>query len=283
MQTKVLIVGCGDLGAALAQRLNQEGFSVIGLRRHLPAHPTFTYVQADVAQPDSLKILQDINPEIVVYCVAANAQTDESYRTHYVEGLRHVLDALKKVTGLKHIFFVSSTRVYGQNAGEFLDEATTPLPADFGGQRLLEAEQLLLNAAQTQSNWKATILRLTGIYGPGRIYMLRLAASPSEWPNHNVWTNRIHRVDAAAFIAHLIHMQVNGKSIEDCYVVTDSACVTQYEVLQWLADQTGNLVQQQAPEITGGKRMLNHRMLSTGFALKYPDYKAGYAALLQSL
>lgn len=293
MQTQVLIVGCGDLGTALAHRLNQQHYSVTPLRRSLPQQSAINYIQADVTQPNSLKSISEINPEFVVYCVAASAQTDESYRLQYVEGLRNVLDALKKATYLKHVFFVSSTRVYGQsvtdlNANNFLDETTPAMPADFGGQRLLEAEQLLLNAAKAQQNWQGTVLRLTGIYGPGRTYMLRMAASPQDWPEQNIWTNRIHRDDAAAFIQHLIQMRMNEKNLTEktvanCYVVTDSNCVSQYEVLQWIAQKTGMKLEISTPPVTGGKRMSNQRMLSTGFSLSYPDYKTGYAALLQSV
>jgi len=277
--TKVLIVGCGDLGLELARQLQLHDLVPIGLRRSLNVNSAFECIQADVTQPNSLSTVSKLNPDFLVYCVAASAQTDESYSQHYVEGLRNTLNALDGATNLKHVIFVSSTRMYGQTTDALLDENTVPQDMDFGGLRLLEAENLLKQAGKS---WTHSALRLTGIYGPGRNRMLSLAANLSNWPMQNIWSNRIHRDDAAAFIVHLIQMLLDGQSLEDCYVVTDSCPVSQYEVLRWIASQMGMEVVTKIPEIIGGKRMSNQRMLSTGFSLKYPDYKAGYSGMLKT-
>ena len=279
MAAKVLIVGCGDLGVELARQLQSQDLIPIGLRRSLNVDSSFDYIQADVTQPSSLSVVSNLNPDFLVYCVAASAQTDESYRQHYVEGLRNVLNALDGAIRLKHVFFVSSTRMYGQTKDALLDENTVPQDMDFGGIRLLEAENILKQAGKS---WTHTALRLTGIYGPGRNRMLKLVANPSDWPIHNTWSNRIHRDDAAAFIVHLIQMLLDGKTTQDCYVVTDSCPVSQYEVLLWIAKQMGIEIEGSMPEIVGGKRMSNQRMLSTGFCLKHPDYKIGYSAMLKT-
>ncbi|NBQ85238.1 MAG: NAD-dependent epimerase/dehydratase family protein, partial [Methylophilaceae bacterium] len=232
MNKQVLIVGCGDLGTALAHQLQDQGFNPIGVRRSSAINSTFPYIKADVTSPASLSAIEALNPSVLVYCVAASAQTDENYRQHYVDGLRYVLEALRGASNLKHVFFVSSTRVYGQISEALLDEAVPASPSDFGGQRLLEAEALLANAHQA---WTYTSLRLTGIYGPGRTRMLNLAASTLQWPQQNSWTNRIHRDDAAAFIQHLIQMKLRQQPLQDCYVVTDSCPAPQHEVLHWIA------------------------------------------------
>ena len=277
MNKQVLIVGCGDLGTALAHQLQGKGFNPIGVRRSSAINSTFPYIQADVTSPASLLAIEGLNPSVLVYCVAASAQTDENYRQHYVEGLRNVLNVIGDATNLKHVFFVSSTRMYGQEGDVLLDENTIPQAMDFGGHRLLEAESLLAQAAKSLTY---TALRLTGIYGPGRNRMLNLASDPSQWPNQNSWSNRIHRDDAAGFMVHLIQMLSLGERLHDCYVVTDSCPAPQYEVLQWIAGKMGLSVDGTPPKIRGGKRMSNLRMLSTGFSLGYPDYKSGYSALL---
>ena len=279
MAAKVLIVGCGDLGLELARQLQIQDLIPIGLRRSFNADASFDCIQADVTESDSLSVVPNLNPDFLVYCVAASAQTDENYRQHYVEGLRNVLNALDGAINLKHVIFVSSTRMYGQATDALLDENTVPQDMDFGGLRLLEAENLLKQAGKS---WTHSALRLTGIYGPGRNRMLNLAANLSNWPIQNTWSNRIHRDDAAAFIVHLIQMVLDGQSVQDCYVVTDSCPVSQYEVLHWIASQMGMDVGTEIPEVIGGKRMSNQRMLSTGFSLKFPDYKAGYSAMLNT-
>ena len=282
MQTtkKVLIVGCGDLGTALAHQLQAQGISAIGLSCSLSTDTRLLRIQADVTQPSSLSTIADINPDFVVYCVAASAQTDENYRQHYVQGLANVLNALDGASNLKHVFFVSSTRMYGASTEALLDEHSETQALDFGAQRLLEAENLLRLTAKT---WTYTTLRLTGIYGPGRTRMLTLAAHPSQWPQQNTWTNRIHRDDAAAFVLHLINRLMAGQSIQDCYIVTDSCPVSQYEVLHYLAEKMGINIPTAPPPVLGGKRMSNQRMLSTDFRLKYPDYQLGYSAMLDAV
>ena len=276
VKPRVLIAGCGDLGQAVAAALCADRFDIHGLRRSTQVFPSgMAALQADVTRPDSLGALQALQPDILLYCVAADAQTDDSYRAHYVDGLRNVLAALDPAH-LRHVFFVSSTRVYGQRSDALLDESVTAKPADFGGERLLQAEGLLQGLA-----CGTTVLRLSGIYGPGRTRMLRLAADPQRWPVENSWSNRIHRDDVAAFIAFLMQRVVAGRPVDRLYLVTDDLPVPQHDVLCWLAGQLGiDATQAPVSAVSGGKRLSNQRLRATGFQLNYPDYRAGYAQLL---
>lgn len=271
----ILVVGCGDLGGKVASELVSQGYKVTGVRRRAYQIAGVNIIQADVTDVETLSTLANIQPQIIIYCVAANGQTDENYKAHYVDGLRNVLATQQKNTQLQHVFFVSSTRVYGQKTDALLDEATQAIPADFGGERLLEAEALLSTIA-----CKGTSLRLSGIYGEGRLRMINLAKSPENWPTQNSWTNRIHRDDAAAFIVFLINNLTNKKEISPCYIVSDSAPSSQYEVLTWITEQLKVTPPQHAQAIEGGKRLSNALLLSTGFKLQYPTFKQGYAALL---
>lgn len=273
----VLIAGCGDLGGKLAELLVAYGAEVTGLRRSAAKLPTgVRAVLCDVTQVESLQGLAAIKPDFLVYCVAAGEQSDENYRAIYVQGLYNVLLALTPAQSLKHVFFVSSTRVYGQNVETILNESIPPQTAEFGGERLLEAEYLL-----SKLPYPSTILRLSGIYGQGRANMIKLARQPERWPRQNPWTNRIHRDDAARFIAFLLDLAIKKQTVDPCYIVTDSRPVPQWVVLLWLAKEmkmnTNGLT---APPVAGGKRLSNFRMRLTGFELKYEDYRAGYATLL---
>lgn len=279
MGTSVLIIGCGDLGGAVADILSRQGFAVTGVRRSSAALAAgIRLMQADVTNVASLQQLATVKPQILLYCVAADAQTDESYRAHYVDGLRNVLALLMPLNCLRHVFFVSSTRVYGQQTDDWLDENTPAKPADFGGQRLQDAESLL-----NTFDIPHTILRLSGIYGPGRTRLLQLARTPQAWPSNNSWTNRIHRDDAAAFIAHCVTKADMGEELATLYLVTDSDPVPQHEVLRWLAAKQGvDMTAVPIPAVAGGKRLSNRRMLDSGFSLRYPNYQTGYDHLLAS-
>ena len=280
---KILIVGCGDLGLAIGHLLADK-HAVFGLRRQSQdkqshGQPSnLSMLQGDVTDPASLQVLHELKAELILYCVAADAQTDAAYQAQYVNGLAHVLATQHQNTALRHVFFVSSTRVYGQDAGEYLDDTSLLSSVDFGGQRLQEAEQLLKNLA-----CPATALRLSGIYGPGRLRMINLAKSQT-WPEINSWSNRIHRDDAAAFIVFLMEQVLAGEAVQTSYIVTDDAPASLHEVLAWLADQMQIAIPANAQqEATKGKRLANGLMRATGFQLKYPNYKVGYQALLASL
>jgi nucleoside-diphosphate-sugar epimerase len=277
---KVLLIGCGDLGTAVAVNLHNAGHEVIGVRKSKQLLPlSMRTIHADVTDFDALKPLSQIQPEVLIYCVAATAQTDENYYQHYVLGLKNVLATQQQNTQLKHVFFVSSTRVYGQNTGELIDEHVPATPKDFGGERLLEAEQLL-----SQLSCASTALRLSGIYGVGRLYLINMAQDPSRWPAENQWSNRIHRDDAAGFIAFLTQQVIAGHPLHTSYIVTDNKPTPQYEVLMWLAEKLGRKAQYvSAPLATAGKRLSNQRMLETGFQLTYPSYQEGYSTLIQSM
>ncbi len=272
--SQALIIGCGDLGSQIASSLIQLGCDVIGVRiSNKPVPNGVQLVQADVTKIHSLDPLKKLTPNILIYCIAATAQTDENYLAHYVQGLKNVLKTVNHAN-LQHVFFVSSTRVYGQATDDLLDENVTAIPSDFGGLRLLEAENVLKDYA-----FNSSVLRLSGIYGVGRLRMINLAQNIESWPLTNTYSNRINRDDAARFTVFLCEKALKNQPISDCYVVTDSAPVSQYEVLNWIAQQL-NTPEKLAPAISGGKRLSNQLLLSTGFKLMFPSYQEGYSALL---
>ena len=276
--SKVLIVGCGDLGTAIAIRL-QLNHEVIGLRRSQQTLPMgMRTIQGNVTKPNTLHLLAQINPNIIVYCVSADAQTDESYQANYVQGLKNILATQTNNTALQHVFFISSTRVYGQQTQNLLDETSTAIPADFGGNRLLEAE-----SAVKSLPCKSTCMRLSGIYGPNRPMLINLAKDISRWPLNNQWSNRIHRDDAASFISYMAEKSIQKLPVDDCYIVTDDKPTLQYEVLTWLAKaQLVNTANVHVPKNGGGKRLSNKRLRATGFRLQFPHYQIGYDSVLKS-
>ncbi|MFM9835652.1 MAG: sugar nucleotide-binding protein [Methylophilaceae bacterium] len=277
---KVLIVGCGDLGGEIARLMALSKHQVVGVRASAKSLGSDVQcIQADVTQEKTLTPLESLKPEIIIYCVAANAQTDESYNAHYVEGLRKVLATQVNNDALLHVFFVSSTRVYGQKSDAILDENTPAIPADFGGKRLLEAENLIKHLP-----CKATSMRLSGIYGKGRLYLVNMAKDTDRWPQVNAWSNRVHRDDAANFIAFLCGKVMSNQTVSDCYIVTDDMPTQQYEVLTWLAKKQGiDTTHIKVPLVHGGKRLSNQRMRDTGFQLRYPNYQIGYNEVLNNV
>ncbi|MGH7382044.1 MAG: SDR family oxidoreductase [Candidatus Methylomirabilales bacterium] len=277
---RVLIAGCGYVGSALAERLAGEGHVVWGLRRHPEelapgVHP----LAADLTDPGTLRNLPS-GLECVVYTAAPDRLDDAAYRSIYVDGLSHVLDALQH-QGQKprRVFFTSSTAVYAQSAGEWVDEASPIEPTHFSGMRMLEAERLVRSGP-----FPATILRLGGIYGPGRAGLIervrRGEAVCIDGPP--TYTNRIHRDDCASVLQHLMaHPQP-----DDLYLGVDHEPAEDCVVLRWLAGRLGvppprveNPTLGSAQRRRGNKRCRNARLVASGYMFRYPTFRDGYGAL----
>lgn len=274
---RVLQIGCGGLGSLIAQATLAQGHALTIVRRSrqpVPAGAQCLYL--DVVAGEGLSALSQIEADILLYCLAP--VEGQSYQHTYVEGLRHVLASVEK-RSLKHVFFISSTGIYGEQQGEWIDEETPARPADPEGQVMLEAEQLLhgLDCAHTA-------LRVSGIYGPRRLYLLRLLQNEARWPVKTHWTNRIHEADVAAAVVHLYQSVDAGKRLPPHCILSDGVPATQHEVLQWLAARQSLPAPATPPLLPqSGKRIRNRFLQQSGFKLQFPDYQAGYASILSSL
>lgn len=271
----VLLAGCGSIGAALGLRLQAAGHSVIGLRRSAVAMP-FPVIQADFTQPlDPAIFLQPIH--YVVHTATPAERSDAGYEKAYPGSVKNLLNALRGQP-LQRFFFVSSTAVYAQDAGEWVDETSITAPLNFNGTRMLEAEQLLLH-----SGVPATCVRFGGIYGQGRNYLLRRvqngAEVQSDPPNY---TNRIHHDDCVGLLQFLLEKNEAGAALESIYLGVDDDPASEETVCDWLAQQLGAPapVRKSVPGAAQNKRCSNARIRQLGYRFRYPDFRSGYAAVL---
>ena len=275
---KVLIIGCGQLGFSIVNNADSDVFKLYGFSRSLRKSPASIEMhQVDILKTEAIDAIKLVNPEIIIYAVSADTQSIESYQDHYVLGLKKTYEAILELDHFKHLFFVSSTRVYGQKTTKILSELDIAEPSDYGGEALMEAETV---ARQLKD--KATILRLSGIYGPNRKRMIQLAQSnPGNWPATNNWSNRIHEEDAARFIVFLMKRIMMNESIEPLYLVTDGVPTKQYDVLTWIRNRlqlTTDTIE--LPILESGKQLQSVLLNQTGFVLKYPDFTYGYEAMI---
>ena len=275
---KVLIIGCGQLGFSIVNNADPDVFKLYGFSRSLRKSPASIEMhQVDILKTEAIDAIKLVNPEIIIYAVSADTQSIESYQDHYVLGLKKTYEAILELDHFKHLFFVSSTRVYGQKTTKILSELDIAEPSDYGGEALMEAETV---ARQLKD--KATILRLSGIYGPNRKRMIQLAQSnPGNWPATNNWSNRIHEEDAARFIVFLMKRIMMQESIEPLYLVTDGVPTKQYDVLTWIRNRlqlTTDTIE--LPILESGKQLQSVLLNQTGFVLKYPDFTYGYEAII---
>lgn len=269
---RVLIAGCGDLGRRLGSLLAAAGHEVFALRRNPASLPQpLKALRADLADPSSLGALPTAI-DWLVFTATPDRRDAFAYRRLYVDGLRHVVEALRAGSPELRPVFVSSTAVYGQDDGSEVDESSPTEPCGFNGLVLLEAERWLI--AQSP---QALLCRLSGLYGPGRERLLRQLQSGQARCQRDppLWTNRIHIDDAAAALAHLMAGGATG-----IVNVSDPNPSLQCEVLDWLAQALGVPGPAATVGQSCGKRVLARRLIDSGFEYRYPDYQAGYASVL---
>ncbi|HEX2205681.1 MAG TPA: SDR family oxidoreductase [Longimicrobium sp.] len=277
---RVLVAGCGYVGSALAAGLAGEGHEVWGLKRDPSTLPPGVHpFAADLRDPTTLAALPPAL-DAVVYTATADRSDDEAYRAAYVEGPRALLDALvRQGQAPRRVLFTSSTSVYGQAGGEWVDEETPAEPSGFSGRRMLEGEGVFLGGP-----FSATVLRLGGIYGPGRSSLVeKVRSGEAECTPEPSWTNRIHRDDIAGALRHLIALE----SPAPVYLGVDREPADLCDIYRWLATRLGL----PAPPVRAGaddarrrsrsnKRCRGDRLAASGYAFRYPTFREGFAAIL---
>ncbi|QDU66579.1 SDR family oxidoreductase [Engelhardtia mirabilis] len=274
MQT-ILIAGCGYLGTTVGALLARLGYPVRGLRRNPAGLPdSIEPVRGDLTDPG----LELAPADWLVFAAAPSSRGEAGYRAIYVDGLARVLDALERAGALpSRALFVSSTAVYGQDGGEWVDEDSPTVPADYRGATLLEAEAHLRARVDTPIS-----LRLGGLYGPGRTRLIESVLNGesdfrAEPPNY---TNRIHRDDAALATVHLL--EAEGPAPIYCGV--DDGPAPRGEVLSWLANRLDaprpRHVAQPVLGRGGNKRVSNARLRAAGYRFKYPTFREGYEQVI---
>ncbi|MGE8689439.1 MAG: NAD-dependent epimerase/dehydratase family protein [Achromobacter sp.] len=275
MTERVLLIGCGDLGLRVAQRFLARGDEVHALRRNPPAGGPegLHWLRGDISRPDGLPSLPR-GVTRLIHLPAPGAREAGAYRGVFVDGLANVLDALD-ASRLERVVFVSSSAVYGEHHGDWVNEDTPPAPLGMNGRLLLEAE-----AALAARKLPSTALRLAGLYGPGRLQLIErlrngLAGAPVR-PEH--WANRMHIDDAAAAVAHLALIPEAAPAYIGCDD-TPLPLHTLYAELARLAGAPAPRVAPAPPNV-GSKKLSNARLRATGFTPQWPDSRSGYAALL---
>ncbi len=282
--SRILVVGSGDIGGGLAQSLAAKQHEVWGLRRSdKPVGAGVTTLSADVADMESLIGILPEPIDYLVYSVASPEFSEAGYDKFYVQGLTHVLALLKQMhVTPKRVFFVSSTSVYHQHDGSWVDESTDVQPTAFAGKKMLEAESKL-----HESGVPHTVVRFSGIYGPGRTRLINQAKGGSHCdPEPDIWTNRIHRDDCIGVLAFLIEQDMKGTALEELYLASDPTPAPLYDVLEWLKDRIGDVEDDHdIPEASrrGNKRCSAKKLQQLGYRFKYEGYQQGYDEILTEL
>ena len=283
--SKVVIAGCGYVGNALARMLMDEGHEVFGIRRDpSKLEPGVKRIVGDLSQPEKLGPAP-ARVEYAVFAVSADEGSEKAYRKAYLDSLAGFLQWLvDEGQRPRRVVMTSSTSVYGQRRGEHIDESSPTHPTHFRGETLLSSERLL-----AASGLSTVVVRLGGIYGPGRTGLIdRARAGELRLRSAEHFTNRIHRDDAAGLVRHLLF----HPSPAPLYLGVDDESAEEATVYRWLAKHLGVDAPEESesdvePDTArrrevGSKRCSNRLARESGYAFRYPTFREGYGELIRT-
>jgi nucleoside-diphosphate-sugar epimerase len=277
---RVLVAGCGWLGTEIARRLVARGERVIGIRRDPARAAALAAVGVeplalDLSAPGAEARLPDV--DAVIACQSAAADGEAAYRAAYLDASRALLAAARR-GGAQAFVYTGSTGVFGQRDGSDVDEDTPPAPSGATAAVLVEAERLVAEAAR--DGLRASVVRLSGLYGPGRTGIVERVRSGALalGPGDDAWMNFCHLEDAAAFVLAALERGGAGAVLHG----SDAGPARRREVVEWIAGRLGIAPRRTEAAPPGP----NRRVLSAatrevlGVTLAYPSFREGLAPLL---
>ena len=262
---RILIGGLGDLGRRVAALWSADGHTVTGIRRsEAPSTADWQTLRADMAELEPGRFA---DVDLALFCASPDAREPEAYRRCYQLAAGQFMASVGPDA---RRLLVTSTAVIEGADGEWVDEGRHAPPQRWNGKLLAEAEAAL------RKQWPdLCTLRPSGLYGPGRDWLLRRVRAGESGTGR--YTHRIHIDDCARAIVHLVKLD----DLADSYILSDDAPLMEWQVMRGLATMLG----MPATAATGGcaaqgRRLSNRRLHDSGFRLSFPDFRAGYAGLL---
>lgn len=276
---KVLLVSCGDVATEAGLRFHAHGHEVTAWRRQADKLPgQFTGHSVDLLVPAKWPAI-DPETDIVVLTPVPVTRDTEGYQRSYLNVAKELATRVAAdCPKLRRLIYVSSSAVMGGEAGQWVDESAPLAPTRETSKVLAQTEIALAG-----SGLPVTILRASGIYGPGRTRLIDMVRSgTAQLPIQSHWTNRIHRDDLAQAIVHVAAL---GEQAAELYLASDSAPAQLGEVYEFLAKQLDLPVPPGASEAptrrAADRRLDNARLLASGLQLEYPSYAQGYRHILE--
>jgi nucleoside-diphosphate-sugar epimerase len=272
-----LVIGCGYLGAELLRELTRTGWKSTGITLSESSAAALRseglkVVAADLRTSD-LRVLTENHPAVMIHCASSGNGGPPAYREIFLETTRRLINE----TGFEHLIFTSSTSVYAQTDGSMVTEKDLAEPERETGKILRDTEELVLAH-------QGTVLRLAGIYGPGRCVPLQKLLSGEaviEGDGERI-INSIHRDDAVTAFCLATRHRWQG-----ILNVADDTPVTQLEWFQWVCARTGRPLPPFVPRDLSrkrawtSKRVSNAKLRSLGWSSQYPSFREGIVELLE--
>jgi len=289
---RVVILGCGYVGIELGRQL-ADTHEVVGVRRSAKGleaieRAGFTGARADLTDPESLEGVPDA--DVIVFAASSGGRGPDAAREIYVEGQQIAIDTFAaRSDPPKRYVYTSSTGVYGDHGGGWVDEETPIEPTTEKTAVLAEAEDVALEYAPARGI-DGTVARFAGLYGPDRYRLERyLSGSVTEG-----YLNMIHRDDAAGAVAFLLEDDLAAGEVVLC---VDDEPISKWVFADWLADECGvdrppkqtktqrlddELSEATRRRLLTSKRCRNDKLHGLGYEFRYPTFREGYRAAIEN-
>ncbi|MGC6424563.1 MAG: NAD-dependent epimerase/dehydratase family protein [Lentimonas sp.] len=291
----LMIFGCGYVGTALARHCMEQGVRVSALTRNSEKAEVLKQMgvsEVVIGELDSEAWHEQLTGsyQAVVNCVSSAGGGIDGYRKSYLNGQASILKWAGSQSIQRYVY-TSSTSVYPQDGGVEVDEAADTASAPPTGKVIAESEALIAQAEESLERWY--VLRLAGIYGPGRHYLLNmLREGATIIPGAGDYTlNVIHLEDIVGAICAALN---SGAAPSGIYNIADDQPASKAEMVDWLANQLEIEPPAFDPEAVSprlarrGGRMPDRRILNTkardllGWSPKYRSFREGYQALFDA-
>lgn len=283
---RVLVIGCGYVGEPLAAELARLGHEVFGLRRTaFQPPPGVQALTGDVTNPEDVRKWP--GPfDWMVNTVSSSKGGAEEYRRVFWQGSLNVIEAWAASPPKKYVH-AGSTSVYAQNDGSLVKETSAAEPPAETARVLLETEKALLEAVKTR-NFPAVLLRIAGIYGPGRghLFLEYLRDEARMDGRGERLINMIHRDDVVGCVIAALK---SGRAGE-IYNAVDDEPAPQIHFFRWLSETLGKNMPPFGPAPLERKRGVTSKRISNrklkmelGYQFRYPTFRQGYTAEIQRL
>ena len=254
----ILFIGFGETSKATAKKLFDLGHQITSVSRTPSSNGLSTHFVQNVKSLD-LKNIDTIDAIYILLSPSSN--TNESYVETYIDSIPAV-DAIVKKNKVKKIILVSSTRVYGGNEGNYIDDETKPNPNDSKGEVLLNMEKIWIKKHPD----KVIVVRPTGIYKPTSARMENLAKTTISFPNVH-WSNRIHIEDLSNFLVFLLNIEKPEKS----YIVTNNNPKPMHEILQKIQIEKNLDILELMSIKESGKKIFATRLAGLNFSIIHKE------------
>lgn len=274
----LLILGCGDIGTRVGSSMTEAGWRVSAARRNAgKLSKDFDRYQVDLTDAASMAALPVLDADYILVTPTPQSYDPEGYHKGFTEAAA-LLAAQPWIWACRRVIWVSSTRVYREASGGWVDEHS-PLNVSEPQARAMVAAEAVIRRART-----TTVIRPAGVYGDPHGMLIRRVLSGQGGAAGSPFGNRIHRDDLARLITHCLELDEQGEAVPPTLVAADEDTTPTSEVERWLAQKLGvNLSEVPQQAISRANRQCRSALLKEiGFTLTYPSWREGYAAAINA-